>query len=44
VQVPGPLVGFGGSICAPIAHDIYEAIVKKETPGASRMLAAVKLK
>jgi penicillin-binding protein 2 len=44
VQVPGPLVGFGGSICAPIAHDIYEEIVKKETPGAPRMLAAVNTK
>ena len=24
-------VGFGGSICAPIAHDIYESILKKQT-------------
>jgi penicillin-binding protein 2 len=24
-------VGFGGSICAPIAHDIYETILKKQT-------------
>ena len=30
VQIPGPLAGFGGSLCAPIAHDIYEEILKKE--------------
>jgi penicillin-binding protein 2 len=30
-------VGFGGSICAPIAHDIYEAILKKQA--ASPVLA-----
>ena len=24
VQIPGTLAGFGGTICAPIAHDIYE--------------------
>jgi hypothetical protein len=32
-------VGFGGSICAPIAHDIYETILKKEN--APRVLAAI---
>jgi len=26
--------GSGGSVCAPIAHDIYEAIVKKTLPAA----------
>jgi len=36
------LVGFGGSICAPIAHDIYQTIVNKETPAAPRILAAMK--
>ena len=25
---------YGGPICAPIAHDIYEAILKSETPNA----------
>ena len=32
--------GSGGTICAPIAHDIYEAILKKETPPPVRVLAA----
>jgi penicillin-binding protein 2 len=32
--------GFGGTVCAPIAHDIYEAILKKETPPRLRVLAA----
>ncbi len=41
-QVPGPLVGYGGSICAPIAHDIYQTIVNKETSTPPRILAAVK--
>ena len=32
VQIPGPIMpGSGGRICAPIAHDIYEAILKSET-------------
>jgi cell division protein FtsI/penicillin-binding protein 2 len=29
VQVAG-VHGSGGIVCAPIAHDIYEALVKKE--------------
>lgn len=41
VQVPGPLVGFGGSICAPIAHDVYQAIVNQETGKAPEMLGAL---
>ena len=44
VQIPGPLAGFGGSICAPIAHDIYETILKKETAGGPRMLATMNVK
>jgi cell division protein FtsI/penicillin-binding protein 2 len=32
-------VGFGGSICAPIAHDIYETILKKQN--SPRVLAAI---
>lgn len=43
VQVPGPLVGFGGSICAPIAHDIYLAIVNQETGKTPEMLGTVNL-
>ena len=39
VQIPGPLAGFGGTICAPIAHDIYETILKKETAAAGKVLA-----
>ncbi len=31
VMVEGGLHGSGGIDCAPIAHDIYEAILKKET-------------
>jgi penicillin-binding protein 2 len=38
VQIPGPLAGFGGTICAPIAHDIYETILKHET-AATKVLA-----
>jgi cell division protein FtsI/penicillin-binding protein 2 len=26
-------IGSGGSVCAPIAHDIYAEIVKKENSG-----------
>ena len=40
VQIPGALVGFGGSICAPIAHDIYEAILKSENAAAPKNVAA----
>jgi penicillin-binding protein 2 len=32
--------GSGGLICAPIAHDIYEMILKKENLAAARPLAA----
>jgi penicillin-binding protein 2 len=42
VQIPGPLAGYGGSLCAPVAHDIYEAIMQKQNPGAPRVLAAMK--
>ncbi|HVU08809.1 MAG TPA: penicillin-binding transpeptidase domain-containing protein [Verrucomicrobiae bacterium] len=31
---------FGGPTCAPIAHDIYEEILKKENTSASKVLAA----
>jgi penicillin-binding protein 2 len=31
---------FGGPTCAPIAHDIYEEIVKQETSAPARALAA----
>jgi penicillin-binding protein 2 len=41
VQIPGAMkAGGGGAMCAPIAHDIYETILKKET--APKILAAVK--
>ena len=29
--------GSGGLVCAPIAHDIYEAILKKETAGGKNL-------
>ncbi len=44
VQIPGPLAGFGGSICAPIAHDIYEEIMKQQNPGTPKLLAAINRK
>jgi penicillin-binding protein 2 len=31
--------GSGGTVCAPIAHDIYETILKKENAGAGKVLA-----
>jgi cell division protein FtsI/penicillin-binding protein 2 len=31
VQKAGKTPGSGGAICAPIAHDIYETIVSKES-------------
>jgi cell division protein FtsI/penicillin-binding protein 2 len=34
--------GSGGVICAPVAHDIYEAILKKENAVAVKNLASVK--
>jgi penicillin-binding protein 2 len=40
VQIPGPLAGFGGSLCAPVAHDIYEAIMKKQNPGPKTLALA----
>ncbi len=40
VQSDGP-IGSGGTVCAPIAHDIYAEIVKKENKPAPRILAAV---
>ena len=42
VQIPGGIVGGGGTICAPIAHDIYEAILKKENSTTAKNLASVK--
>lgn len=39
VMVEGGLHGSGGLDCAPIAHDIYETILKKENAGAARVLA-----
>jgi penicillin-binding protein 2 len=44
VQIPGPLAGYGGSLCAPVAHDIYEAIMRKQNPGAPKILATMHLK
>ncbi|HEX3889870.1 MAG TPA: penicillin-binding transpeptidase domain-containing protein, partial [Verrucomicrobiae bacterium] len=32
-------IGSGGSVCAPIAHDIYAEILKKENSTAPRILA-----
>jgi penicillin-binding protein 2 len=39
VMVEGGLHGSGGLDCAPIAHDIYEAILKKETAAPAKTLA-----
>ncbi len=39
VMVQG-LHGSGGGTCAPIAHDIYEEIVRQETAAPAKMLAA----
>jgi len=39
VMVQSTHGGFGGTVCAPIAHDIYAEIVKKETAPAPRVLA-----
>jgi penicillin-binding protein 2 len=38
VMVEGGLHGSGGLDCAPVAHDIYEAILKKENAGAGKAL------
>ncbi|HEX3857722.1 MAG TPA: penicillin-binding transpeptidase domain-containing protein [Verrucomicrobiae bacterium] len=32
-------IGSGGSVCAPIAHDIYEEILKKENAVAAKIVA-----
>jgi penicillin-binding protein 2 len=29
VEKPASYAGFGGTVCAPIAHDIYKALIKK---------------
>ena len=43
VQIPGPMMaGGGGAMCAPVAHDVYEEIMKKENPGTARMVAIAK--
>jgi penicillin-binding protein 2 len=42
VMVQSESGGSGGIVCAPIAHDIYAEILKKENFGATKMLAAVK--
>jgi cell division protein FtsI/penicillin-binding protein 2 len=40
VMVQAPVEhGSGGVICAPIAHDIYKAIVEKEAAGTPKILA-----
>jgi len=39
VMVESTGKGSGGKVCAPIAHDVYEAILKKETAPAPRVLA-----
>jgi len=44
MQIPGPLAGFGGSLCAPVAHDIYETILNKETGKPAEMLGTLNLK
>jgi len=36
------IIGSGGSVCAPIAHDIYEEIVKKEKSGGQNNLTLAK--
>lgn len=38
VQKPQNYVGFGGTVCAPIAHDIYTELVKKD-PGILQSVA-----
>ena len=42
VMVTSENKGSGGGVCAPIAHDIYEAILKKENSPNPATLAAVK--
>lgn len=40
VMVQSENKGSGGGVCAPIAHDIYEALLKKENAPPSTALAA----
>jgi penicillin-binding protein 2 len=40
VHKPMPFNGFGGTVCAPIAHDIYTALLKKD-PSIGQAVAAV---
>jgi penicillin-binding protein 2 len=42
VMVESTGSGSGGTVCAPIAHDIYETILQKENSGAQKNLAMVK--
>ena len=42
VMVSTEMGGSGGITCAPIAHDIYAAILKKENSPAPRILAEIK--
>jgi len=37
VQAEG--AGSGGTVCAPVAHDIYETILKKEKATTRKTLA-----
>ena len=39
VMVESAGSGSGGTVCAPIAHDIYETILKKENARAAKVLA-----
>ena len=40
VLVQSEQKGSGGGTCAPIAHDIYEAILESEKPAGGKILAA----
>ena len=40
VMVLGGLHGSGGLDCAPVAHDIYEEILKKQNSSAAKIVAA----
>jgi penicillin-binding protein 2 len=39
IMVESTSSGSGGTVCAPIAHDIYEEILKKENANAVKVLA-----
>jgi penicillin-binding protein 2 len=43
VQIPGKTPGSGGLICAPIAHDIYQTILNKETGKNPNLLGTMNL-